>query len=73
MVKKNLILFGANSEFAKAFSNLAKEQGHSIFGISRSYIDNLDINNQLKIDQNYENLSEIEKFFLINRKYSSFF
>ncbi len=62
MVKKNLVLFGANSEFAKAFSNLAKEQGHSIFGISRSYIDNLDINNQLKIDQNYENLNEIEKF-----------
>ena len=74
MVKKNLVLFGANSEFAKAFSNLAKEQGHSIFGISRSYIDNLDINNQLKIDQNYENLNEIEKFISnVDNPYIIFF
>ena len=62
MVKKNLVLFGANSEFARAFSNLAEKQGHSVFGISRTYIDNLDINNQFKAEQNYENVSEIEKF-----------
>ena len=62
MVKKNLVLFGANSEFARAFSNLAEKQGHSVFGISRTYIDNLDINNQFKAEQNYENVTEIEKF-----------
>ena len=64
MVKKNLVLFGANSEFARAFTNLAEKQGHSVFGISRTYIDNLDINNQFKAEQNYENVSEIEKFIL---------
>ncbi len=74
MVKKNLVLFGANSEFAKAFSNLAEEQGHSVFGISRTYIDNLDINNQLKVDQDYENVNEIKKFISnINDPYILFF
>ena len=74
MVKKNLVLFGASSEFAITFSNLAQEQGHSVFGISRNHIVNLDINNQLKVDENYENLSEIEKFISnIENPYIIFF
>ena len=74
MVKKNIVLFGANSEFAITFSNLAQKQGHSVFGISRNQIANLDKNNQLKVDEKYENLSEIEKFISnINDPYIVFF
>tara|TARA_Y100000385_G_C13063528_1_gene625558 strand:- start:147 stop:824 length:678 start_codon:yes stop_codon:yes gene_type:complete len=73
-MKKNILVLGANSEFAESFIELTNNTSHEVFGISREKVQNLSKQNQIVVSNYLDNMNEIINFIKkINNPYIIFF
>ena len=74
MVKKNIVIFGASSEFAIEFIKLCNEKNYNLFLISRSQIHKDLCNNLLIVNDYLKEFDRIKKFLIpIQNKFIYFF